>query len=395
MKKKLIVIPIVLAALLIGVFAFTTYRKNRAVTEEIEHKLLSDWFDYLFVNEKYNGDTLWTISYVERFLDAPTWENLNFARMSLSVASSYVEARDKPEPSMTQEDYNFLIKQGQDVSFLTVEIDSVEMTRNALTNFLEELSLEMYDGVFWKPSFETLKQELPVQRALAEKDLQYLASTTDYLLLTMKTKTEIEKFRTFVKENCPLIAAYQDPSETDREVVYQKATVVLNEIEELEEDVTETIGFRNAQLMDYQDAAESGDWSVLTRNPTQMEGLPLLLPAPGWGTVSSVYYWKNADDSVSIPNEGDALSRLPDRCLFTYKEATEEEFLTYISFLDAIGISAISVNETEDSRSALYHLGDSTILISLDSDGATIAMRENPLCLAPLWYVYASLDSGG
>ena len=63
---------------------------------------------------------LWALSYVENFLDNPTWENLQMARTALCTAEAYIDTRKPQEQTATLEEYKILLN-----SFLISERRSV------------------------------------------------------------------------------------------------------------------------------------------------------------------------------------------------------------------------------------------------------------------------------
>ena len=357
-------------------------------TEEIEHKLLSDWFDYLFFIDRDSADTLWAISYMEHFLDNTTWDALQCARMAVSSASAYIENREKPEESMTMEDYNTLTRQGKDVSFVQIDFLSVEGTRQQLLDVLLNISIDLESGVFWQPDCKTMREDLQVHRKILETEMAQLATVTDFLLLSLESQELVGRFRSFTEENCPTLSAYLDSTEQSQDALEKKATLLADKLEELNYALSEIVGKKRANLKDYADLINAGDWEALRQDSTKIEGLPLLLPLPDWdGDTQTTCYWLDADGAVSIPGEAEVIDRPPDRCVFLCDGMTEEMFTQYIDLLSSLGYEASMADTDTDSRTVFYELGESQMMLSWTPYTAEIAMLKNPICFVPFWYL--------
>lgn len=222
-------------------------------TEELEHKLLSEWFDLIFAMERWDADTLWAVSYVEQFLEESTWDNLQRAKMAVSTAYSYVETREAPIENMAKEEYSALMQQGKDIGFVPVTFANLYMTQKNNLDFLTSISISLEDDVFWKPSFSTLKENVFVHRAILETELSQLAATTDYLLLALETHDLIDRFRAFTEENCPLTAAYLDSTEQNTNTLYEKGTAIIDNLENLNHLLAGILGKMSRNLDDYKD----------------------------------------------------------------------------------------------------------------------------------------------
>ena len=57
------------------------------------HDLLSDWFDYLYINECGYGNDIWAADMVAAFASDPDWERLLAARMAVSAAALDLDER--------------------------------------------------------------------------------------------------------------------------------------------------------------------------------------------------------------------------------------------------------------------------------------------------------------
>lgn len=355
-----------------------------------EQQLLSDWFDYLLASENLYGDMQWAISYINDFLETPSWEQLQIARMALNTAKLYITQREKPEETMTAEEYDRFLRQGMDVSFVHPEIGTFQQGKqSALTSCLL-LEYGLFQDAFGTREREHLALYTDILQREYIQDIRYLALCTDNLLLTLGDDDWTQKFRSFVEENCPLIAAEQTDLE-DPDALYELASAALDEIEELKTLRSEELGLARASLNRMEDAMANGGLETLAANAAPIDGLPILLPYPEWYDMESAeyyYYWSSSDGSRTYPTEREDLREAPSGCVITCPGVSLEELLDYQDTLARVGLECISTQEEDGSCNVYYELGESTFVFSWQEDAVQIFMLEEPICLAPVWYFY-------
>lgn len=106
---------------------------NDPVDSVFADKVLSDWFDYLWVSEWYYGDMLWVISHIDSFEAEPTWDNLQIAKAAVSTAEQNIATRNIDKNSkMTSEDYTKLRLEGYDIAMVESAINDSETDRDIL-----------------------------------------------------------------------------------------------------------------------------------------------------------------------------------------------------------------------------------------------------------------------
>lgn len=356
-----------------------------------EQQLLSDWFDYLFACENLYGDMQWAISYIHEFLETPSWERLQTARMALNTAKLYIEQREKPEETMTAEAYDQFLRQGMDVSFVHPEIGTFQQEKQSALTHCLQLEHGLFQDAFGVRERANLARYTDILQQEFQQDICYLALSTDNLLLTLGDSDWTQKFRSFIAENCPLISAEQTGI-ANSDALYEQASAVLDEIEELRTLQSEELGSARASLNRMEDAMSNGDLETLAANAAPIDGLPLLMPCPDWFDTESAeyyYYWSGNDGTRTYPTEREDLCGTPDGCVITCPGVSLEALLDYRETLAGVGLECLSTQEEDGVCSVYYEVGGSTIVFSWEADAVQIFMLEEPVCLAPVWYFYA------
>lgn len=365
-------------------------KPNGQTGELPEQKLLSDWFDYLFACENLYGDMQWAISYINDFLETPSWEQLQTARMALSTAKRYIELREKPEETMTAEEYNQFLRQGMDVSFVHPEIGSFQQSKQLVLSNCLSLEYGLFQEAFGVRERAILARYADILQQEYHQDIRYLALCTDNLLLALGDDDRTQKLRSFITEHCPLIAAEQTDIDNPEEL-YLRASAVLDEIEELQALNEELLGSARASLNRLEYALANGDLEMLAGNVAPIDGLPLLLPYPDWYDLESAeyyYYWSESDGNRTRPVEREDLRKAPDGCVITCPDVSLESLLDYRDALAKAGLKCLATREADGSCSVYYEVGESTFVFTWEADAVQIFMLEEPICMAPVWYFY-------
>jgi len=353
-----------------------------------EQQLLSDWFDYLFASENLYGDMQWAISYINDFLERPSWERLQIARMALNTAKLYIEQREKPEETMTAGEYDRFLQQGMDVSFVHPEIGTFQQGKQSVLTSCLLLEYGLFQDAFGARERTNLAGYTDtLQREFCE-EVRYLALCTDNLLLTLGDDDWTRKFRSFVTENCPLIAAEQTDIK-DSDALYEQASMALDEIEALRTQQSEELGSARASLNRMKNALENDDLEALAANAAPIDGLPLLLPWPEWYDIENAeyyYYWSGSDGNRTYPAECDDLQNAPDGCVITCPGVSLEALLDYRDALAGTGLACVSTREEDGSCDVYFEVGGSTFVFTWEDGAVQIFMLEEPICLVPVWY---------
>mgnify|MGYP007101888366 CR=1 FL=1 len=369
--------------------------ENSAISEQSDNAsataLLSDWLTHLYMSETYYGHMLWTLSYVESFLNEPTWDGLLTARMAAEAGAREAELFEPPEQTASNDDYSVLIGQGRDVAFVPSEIESGAASRQEVLALYSQLQKDLMAGVFWERNFNTLNEYVQLQKEILDTRLKYLAVTTDYLLNEFGDGALAETFREIEEESCPLIAAKQDSESYSRETYYARSNEVTDEMEGYILRVSEITGQMAAHNDIYADEIMSDDWSSLQDEAVFIDGLSVALPFPGWSNdgFDTVFTWTEEDGMQSFPLAGDTLDRPPDGCTVIYPGVAKEEMLNYRDELSELGMAYVETTENEDSScSVTYKFGGKPLEFLWEDDTVYAIMPEGVICFAPLWYIF-------
>lgn len=390
LQKRLLALLLALTAVLLigcGGQEQEKQEEREALPEELTQRLLSDWFDYLFACENLYGDMQWAASYIQDFGESADWDHLLRARMALHTAQQYIAQREKPEGTLTDQDYLACLDSGRDLSFVQPEIGGFAQDKQAELTRCALLETGLQSAVFTRREATALQEEAALYDALAACHLRYLAMATNYLLLEIDDPAQTEKFYSFIEENCPLLFAAWDGWVEDKDQALETASGALDEIEALRGQAAALNGRTQASLDMYRDAAASGDWSEVRENVAEISELPLVLPCPAWydsQRAACYYYWTNDDGSRSIPGEREEIPRGADGCAISVSEVSQEDFLAYLDYLQVLGAAPFAQQE----GTSYYDLAGSTFALTWEEGEAQFFMLERPVCLVPDWYFF-------
>ncbi len=365
-----------------------------AESDSLIHDLLSDWFDFLYINECGYGNLIWASEKVLSFSDSPDWNGLLLARMAVSAAGRDTEERELEPALLEQEDYDLLLSQGMDVYNIPIERGSWEDTRDTLRQELRLLQSDLTLSVFWKYDLEVLREKAEIECISSEAILDYLAAETEYILFTLGQGDETERFQTFLSEYCPRIAACL-PEEriADEETIQAWGNRALDSVQTLLMQRNALQGKMQANLDTLGDRIEGGDYSALAGESTVISGLPQLLPLPDWASdaAETLYFWEDSDGTLSAPSAGDALEKAPDGCRLIFRDVEKAALLSYRDFLTELGVDCLSTKEKEDgSVTVYYELEQGTLMLTWKDGDVTALFTDGVLCFAPEWYIIAA-----
>ncbi|MBQ6324590.1 MAG: hypothetical protein IJI26_00815 [Clostridia bacterium] len=391
-NKGIRLLAMVMAALLLSVPAIA---ETGAVSDTgaVKDKLLSDFFDYLYAQEKIYSDVLWAEAYLEQYDQARSWDRLQIARAAANTAWRDIAGRELPEPGMSADDYYNLLLIGVDASFMEVSAEEYQSSRTLMQNIVMGMRYHLEDHVFESHGWESSVQHAKLVRECAEDHLRYCANTADWLLLELEDPARAEHFRAFLEENCPAIASRRTSDLADQAALEEATEQVLTRIENMIGSLAELTGQMNANLYLYEDAIASGDVSQGIGETIPIAGLPLTLPYPWWEEKFSAqritYYWNDAEGSMRLASTGDVLDAAPDGCVMETTGVSREDLESYKDYLESLGIVSLSSKEEDGGLTVYYSLGGSEFAFSWTEEALTLYMFEKPVCFAPVWYIAA------
>lgn len=377
-----------------------TGTNSSAITVEIStadsdpkiRDLLSDWFDYLYINERGYGNGIWVADAVLSFTAEPDWDRLLIAKMAVSVATMEMDERQLNPALLKKEDYDVFMGQGMDFYNIPLERESWEMEKRNLLDQFEGIRDGLALSIFWTYGLESLDKKAELNRSLSDATLEYLAAETEYILFTLGEQENTASFRASLSEHCPRIAAYL-PEElaADEQTIQSKSNRVMDTMQSYIMELSALEGIMRADLDILSEWIESGDLGNLREKATPIANLPLMLPYPEWDYegFEDLYYWKAEDGSLSVPSAGDEIAKAPDGGRITFLGVESDELLAYRDFLAEIGINCLITSEKDGECIVMYQFNAGTLsLIWKDASVETFFM-DGWLCFVPYWYIAA------
>lgn len=385
--KRTIVSALVIAALLLSACAVG----EEATTTD---KLLADWLDFVYVSDCLFGDMIWMYGQAEAFLETPTRENQLKALMALESAVRDLEARKLSDAQMTGADYDALMSQEMDVSFVQTNIYEYETVlstmRSACTNMYYALLNECYLDF----EADLLAQKIDSEQQLLEYYVLDLVYSGNYLLLLLEEEAPIDAYYAFIQSYCPTVAAATGEFITSKDELESLETEIWDRFEELINEKSQLLGYSEATLARYREALETGDMSVLAVDKIEIYGEAPLLPLPDWLDIETCdfsYFWYDESGNPVLLRARESVDKAPDGYMIQSGQVEQGEFVDYINALEAWEISPVGATHTGNRAVFAYDGNGLSFALVYEEGTAQIAFLENPACLVPWWYFEATL----
>lgn len=354
--------------------------------------ILTDWMRYISASEAMHEDLDWAISYTADFGDQPNWDTLLCARAAIELAAKRIELRGEPAWDTPAEAYDYFIARGADVSFVQPELESFESSRQSLLTSCNVLRQNLMSDIFFLDGLPRTVDTAKTKARINEAALEYLAYSTEYLLMELNDEEWLEKVHESMKEACPRISTVRDASMTAEEVK-EAASNAVESTADATTALAAAVGRSQAELDLMQEYFDQGDFDGVMSMFSTIDGLPGLLPDPGWKLAEAAYYWTEADGTRRYLTKNEDLTGPPEGCVLKFPEVTEEEVVEYISVLnDEIGLDGEWSDHENGYYDVFFRAGDSVLAVSWAEKGAAIYMLENPVCLAPDWFIIANMN---
>lgn len=352
--------------------------------------ILTDWMRYISAEEAMYGDMDWAISYIAAFGEQPEWNTLVNARAAVELAAKRIELREEPVWDAPEEAYGYFMDREVDVSFVQPELAGFETERQSLLTTCQTLRENLMSDVFTKNGLSRMADTAAIHTEESELTLTYLALTTDYLLLQLDDAEWTEKVHESMQEFSPRIHAARSPALTTAEDLENAAVDTLESLSAVVTEFTSLIGREQAELDLMQEYIARGDTASVIAMLGSIEGLPTLLPDPGWDLTEASYFWTNEDGTRRYLTKKEDLTSTPEQCVLKFSDVTEEETAQYLSLLyEGLGLSGSRVDGEDGCYDVYFSCDDSVLVVSWTGKGADIYLLENPVCLAPGWFFLA------
>lgn len=315
------------------------------------------------------------------------------------------------EKQMTLEDYDKFIRSGADVSAIQVVIDSiptlVDDTLLTYQNYRDFVNSPT-ENLFSTYNLSCLEEWARLERQIYDIHLHDTAVETDYLLLSLNSQSEKDRFVTAIEEKCPQINAWRSENPKDKEGLEKLSSELLTELQSLTNDMSSLVGKMRTGLNLEKEASETDTFEQyvdrMAADVANLKDFPIALPYPDWwyeeDNETFFYSWNSPlygtdEKRASILHRSrrycqcsarriqcrlggrisGGLSRLrgpPGKSYHIPAQYTVEKEGRYITSYELPSFSSALV--WEENNVALYVL-----------DGA--------VCFAPPWYIYYSQHS--
>lgn len=349
--------------------------------------ILTDWMRYISASEAMYEDLDWAITYITDFGEQPNWDKLLCARAAVELAAKRIELRDVPEWDARAEVYDYFMEQEIDVSFVQPEFEGFESERRSLLNTCNMLRQDLMSDVFSLYGLPRTADAATIEGKMNQATLEYLAYSTEYLLMELNDEEWTDKVHQSMKEYCPRVDAIRGDAMTEEEL-QEAVSGALDSMSDARDEFAAVVGQSQAELDLVKEYYDQGDLDAIIAMSSDIDGLPKLLPDPGWDLTEATYYWTESDDTRRYLTKPEDLTGPPEGCVMEFSEAPEEEVTEYISVLsDEIGLDAERSDHEDGYYDVIFQAGDSILTVSWTEDGAAIYMLKDPVCLAPGWFV--------
>lgn len=394
MRKRILSV-LLMISLLCGLFAAcgkasgpTGEQKDEKYDEYME-AVLTDWVQSISASEAMYTDLDWALSYIDAFANNQTWDALLNARAAVELVIKRTKLREEPEWAAPEEAYSYFMEQEKDISFVQPELESFEYNRNAMLQTCTMLRYDLMTDAFLLDGIPRIADTVTAERDAKKYNLQYLALSTNYLLLELNDTEWAEKVYRSMRDFCPQIAALREGGPTEKDELEAAVSIALDEYSDLLAEQAFLVG-RSQAVTDLLDAyVTQGNHADIAAMCSSIDGLPSVLPDPGWELDSGQYFWTDEDGSHRYLTGTEDLTSPPENCVLNYADVTEPEVLEYIFFLNHIGLDGERVDGEDGFYSVCFQTGDSDFVVSWTEKGAAIYMLKGPVCLAPDWFVFS------
>lgn len=357
--------------------------------KDLKFKIVSDWSAYLWFEEYLYGDMLWALSYIQQFIEEPTWENLQIARAALCTAESYISLREPQEITMTIQDYTMLMEQGYDVVHVPNEMGAMAQDKESVLAWCMQLKYGLFSEIYWEVSYENFSKYVDNLIEFCETNIDYIGYTTNYLLVTLEDEELSERLQNFIKENYVYFAKYFPEFFNEIDKIEKASITTLEELEYMEAQMELLLGNAIVSLDDLRDLVENQRIDVLREQFIEIKELPFFLPQVYWEDIegATYQYYNNAEDgSMDFLEEQESIFKSSDGCIVQYTQVNKSDVIQYKEDLLLLGLVPIDVVEEENSLKIYYIVQENSLIIEWKDEIVTMYMLGGEICFAPIWF---------
>ena len=341
--------------------------------KDLKFKIVSDWSAYLWFEEYLYGDMLWALSYIQQFIEEPTWENLQIARAALCTAESYISLREPQEITMTIQDYTMLIQQGYDIAHVPNEMGAVAQDKDSTLTWCTQLKYGLFDEIYWEVTYKNFSNYVANLIQFCEKKIDYIGYTTNYLLAVLEDEELSERLQNFVKENYTYCTQYFPTFLNEIDVIENAGMVTLDELERINSQMELLLGNAIVAVDDLKDFIENQRIDELKEQSVAIQGIPFFLPQVYWEDIegATYQYYNNAEDGSMN---------------FLKEQVNKSDVIQYKEDLALLGIQALDVVEEENSLTIYYMFQEKSLIMEWKDEVVMMYMLGGEICFAPIWF---------
>lgn len=360
-----------------------TKQSQPSTKEEAQSHALNDLLAYVKNCEAMYSDILWAAEAIDTFDRVRSWETLQLARATVSIARADISGLRFPELEMTKDDQENLMRHGIDVGFLENADKMFAAEQQGLKTTCVVLSQSVMNEVFLRDDWELYMRSVANHIELARCDIEYLADVVEWTLTAINDSAATESFTRLLAENCPV--TYSRLRKVPDTLANIEASIqsTLDEIERLVLEEAKALGAGRYRLNVMTDAVDQNDAEKLAKNLMAISGVPAMIPKPDWfNGRDMLYFW---DDVKPQPRK--SLPRVPDSCAARVNGVSLTQFRDYQEELRANGLTCTQSNEDGGKLTLYYAIGESNFALIWEDGGVTIHMTKNPVCFVPRLYL--------
>lgn len=375
----------VLAAALLLSLALAGCAAEPKKPDENEIQLQAQWSACLEASDRIYADMCWAFAYAEAFSREPSWDNLQKARAACSSVISSMYAMELPENTMSQEQLTALMDKGVDADVVVTELENLPTQLNNRLTTMQCLLYLLRDDVYLTPSAEKIGSWVKTNQDGAGLQCEYLAVTTNYLLLQMEDRSLWDT----MADRFSAIGPFCGHWEADPKALETEADRVLDEMESQLAAESGYLGISEYTLELVRGAVETGDLQPLADALYPIEGVPAWFPMPEWLPQDLLwYYLMEEDGELRLLNTGEALDQAPAACYIPCDGITREDMRSYAARLEFWGTDHY-VQEENDTCQILVDGGECKMLVTWTQEETLLFLTDGIGCLMPELYLGA------
>ena len=353
-----------------------------------EDRMLNDLLGYIYQTEKIFGDILWTLNSIEKFDSNRSWDNLQIARASSTIALNHLSQLELFEMEMTFDDETALMDSGIDVSFMENLHQIFDSDKTTSITAIKSLYNSVMDDVFLQKDWQIVMSKISFYKKSTEIYLQDLANTADWTLASINKAEVTELFNNLLAEYCPLTHKYQAETLETPEAIEKAENELLDELEALTLEYNKIVGAKTNRVNYLSYILEKGDLSELGKDLQPITDMPPVLFYPEWYDDNDYFYfWTKNDEILPSPLPGTDIDTAPDGCRIRIDGVSKEDFWDYVIEIEEAGLPAFDISEENGKISVFYDYFGSGFAFFWEEEIVTIFLTDNQICFVPRWYL--------